>query len=249
MMHTYRQPRILRIRLLDIELVDYEKLSDITVTLCCLDLNEPKPVILKIDLTSNPSLHCLLEKVDLVEIPDSEEVKWEFCVLNAGKVSSLLDSSSPVKSHLDEVLGLVEVPVSGRVMSFFTYQENPLNRVGTPGIVAVSDLCSNNIETALEEVIPGEIGNFSCIENTKFPFNFFRVGDFNEINLFQETVKRRVRRQIYLHDYRFRFVKIKTTQRNCNIRQLLIVHEFHVKESDSQNPGLSVGVHHLQKMF
>ena len=122
MMHTYRQPRILRIRLLDMELVDYEKLSDITVTLCRLDLNEPKPVILKIDLTSNPSLHCLLEKVDLIEIPNSEEVKWEFCVLNAGKVSSLLDSSSPVKSHLDEVLGLVEVPVSGRVMSFFTYQ-------------------------------------------------------------------------------------------------------------------------------
>ena len=179
MMLTYRQPRILRIRLIDMELVDYEKLSDITVTLCRLDLNEPKPVILKIDLTSNPSLHCLLEKVDLVEIPDSEEVKWEFCVLNAGKVSSLLDSSSPVKSHLDEVLGLVEVPVSGRVMSFFTYQENPLNRVGTPGIVAVSDLCSNDIETALEEVIQGEILNvgefyFSMIKNSKFDVSTFK---------------------------------------------------------------------------
>ena len=31
------------------------------------------------------------------------------------------------------MLGLVEVPVSGRVLSFFTYQENPVNRVGTPG--------------------------------------------------------------------------------------------------------------------
>ena len=178
-MHTYQQPRILRINLLDMALVDYEKLTDVTVTLCRLDLNEPKPVILKIDLTSDPSLLRLLEKVDVVEIPASEEVKWEFCVLNAGKVSSLLDSSSPVKSHLDEVLGLVEVPVSGRVMSFFTYHENPVNRVGTPGIVAVSDLGSNDIETALEEVLQGEILNvgefyFSMIRNSKFDASTFK---------------------------------------------------------------------------
>ena len=94
--------------------------------------------------------------MDLVEIPPSDEVKWEFCVLNAGKASSLLDSSSPVKSH--ELLGLIEVPVSGRV-SFVTYQENPLNRVGHPEIVAVSNLCSIDIENAFEEVIQGDILN------------------------------------------------------------------------------------------
>jgi len=105
---------------------------------------------------------------------------WEFCVLNAGKVSSLLDSSSSVKSHLDEVLGLVEVPVSGRVVSFFTYQENPINRVGNPGIVIVSDnLCSNDIEDALEEIIQGEILNvdqfyFSMIKNPRFDVSIFK---------------------------------------------------------------------------
>ena len=31
-LHAYRQPRILRIRLLDMELVEYEELSDVTVT-------------------------------------------------------------------------------------------------------------------------------------------------------------------------------------------------------------------------
>ena len=92
-LHAYRQPRILRIRLLDIELMDYEKLSNVTVTLCRLDLNDPKQLNLNINLMSNPPLHCLQEKVDLVEIPVSDEVKWEFYVLNAGKVSSLLDSS------------------------------------------------------------------------------------------------------------------------------------------------------------
>ena len=71
---------------------------------------------------------------------------------------STFDSSSPVKSHLDEVLGLIEVPVSGRV-SFVTYQENPLNRVGHPEIVAVSNLCSIDIENAFEEVIQGDILN------------------------------------------------------------------------------------------
>ena len=65
-MHTYQQPRILRINLLDMALVDYEKLTDVTVTLCRLDLNEPKPVILKIDLTSDPSLLRLLEKVSII---------------------------------------------------------------------------------------------------------------------------------------------------------------------------------------
>ena len=63
-----------------------------------------------------------------------------------------------MKSHLDEVLGLIEVPVSGRV-SFVTYQENPLNRVGHPEIVAVSNLCSIDIENAFEEVIQGDILN------------------------------------------------------------------------------------------
>ncbi len=111
------------------ELVDYEKLSDVTVTLCRVDLNNPKQLHLKINLTSNP---FLLEKIDLVEIPAG---RWKFCVLNAGKVSSLLDSTSAVKSHLDEVLGLVQVLISGRVVSFFTYQENPINMVGNPGIV------------------------------------------------------------------------------------------------------------------
>ena len=120
------------------ELMGYEKLSDVTVLLCLLDLNDPKQLNLQIDLTSNPPLHCLLEKIDLAEIPTSNEVMWEFCVLNAGKVSSLLDSSSSVKSHLDEVLGLVEVPVSGRVVSFFTYQENPINRVGNPGKLPIN---------------------------------------------------------------------------------------------------------------
>ena len=127
--------------------MDHEELSNVTVTLRRLDLNEPKQVHLKINLSSNPPLHCLLEKIDLVEIPTSDEVKWEYCLLNAGKDSSILDSSSAVKSHLDELLGLVEVPISGRVVSFFTYQENPMNRVGNPGIDAVPDnLCSNNIE-------------------------------------------------------------------------------------------------------
>jgi len=41
-------------------------------------------------------------------------------------------------------------------VSFFTYQDNPMNRVGNPGIVGVSDnLC--DIEKSLEEVI--EWGN------------------------------------------------------------------------------------------
>ena len=73
--------------------MDYEKLSNVTVTLCRLDLYNPKQLNLNINLMSNPPLHCLQEKVDLVEIPVSDEVKWEFYVLNAGKVSSLLDSS------------------------------------------------------------------------------------------------------------------------------------------------------------
>ena len=90
-LHAYRQSRILRIRLL----------SDVTVTLCCLDLNKPRQLNLKINLSSNPPLHCLLEKIDPVEIPASDKVKWEFCSLNAGKVSSLLDPSSDVKSNLD----------------------------------------------------------------------------------------------------------------------------------------------------
>ena len=124
--------------------MDHEELSNVTVTLRRLDLNEPKQLHLKINLSSNPPLHCLLEKIDLVEIPTSDEVKWEYCLLNAGKDSSILDSSSAVKSHLDELLGLVEVPISGRVESFYTY---PMNRVGNPGIDAVPDnLCSNNIE-------------------------------------------------------------------------------------------------------
>ena len=76
------------------------------------------------------------------------------------EVASLLYSSSSVKSHLDEVLGSVEVLVSGRVVSFFTHQENLLNRVGDPGIVAASDnFCSNNIEDSLEEIIQREILN------------------------------------------------------------------------------------------
>ena len=115
-LHAYRQPRILRIRLLDKELVDYEELSDATATLCRLDLNKPKQLHLKINLLFNPPLHCLLEKIDLVEIPALDEVNWNFFLLNAGKVSSLLDPS-----HLDEVLGLVEVPISGRAVSFYTY--------------------------------------------------------------------------------------------------------------------------------
>ena len=73
---------------------------------CRLDPNDPKQLNFKIDLTSNPPLHCLLEKIDLIEIPASEEVKWEFCVLNAGKSLLLLDSSSSVKSHIDEVAGV-----------------------------------------------------------------------------------------------------------------------------------------------
>ena len=100
-LHAYRQSRILRIRLLDMELVEYEELSDVTVTLCCLDLNKPRQLNLKINLSSNPPLHCLLEKIDPVEIPALDKVKWEFCSLNAGKVSSLLDPSSDVKSNLD----------------------------------------------------------------------------------------------------------------------------------------------------
>ena len=92
---------------------------------------------------------------------------------------STLDSSSPVKSHLDEVLGLIEVPVSGRVISFFTYQENPINRGGHPGIVAVSDLCSNDIENALEEVIQGDILDVdkfynSMIKNSRFDVSAFK---------------------------------------------------------------------------
>lgn len=39
-------------------------------------------------------------QIDPVEIPASDEVKWEFCSLNAGKVSCLLDPSTAVKSHL-----------------------------------------------------------------------------------------------------------------------------------------------------
>ena len=61
-LHAYRQPRILRIRLLDIKLMDYKELSDVTVTLCRLDLNKPKH--LKINLSSNPPLLCLLEKIN-----------------------------------------------------------------------------------------------------------------------------------------------------------------------------------------
>ena len=61
-LHAHRQSRILRIRLLDMELVEYEELSDITVTLCRLDLKELRLLNLKINLSSNPPLHCLLEK-------------------------------------------------------------------------------------------------------------------------------------------------------------------------------------------
>ena len=96
--------------------MDHEELSNVTVMLPRLDLNEPKQLHLKINLSSNPPLHYLLEKIDLVEIPTSVEVKWEYCLLNAGKDSSILNPSSAVKSHLDEVLELVEVPISGGVV-------------------------------------------------------------------------------------------------------------------------------------
>ena len=44
------------------ELVEYEELSDITVMLCRLDFKELRLLNLKINLSSNPPLQCLLEK-------------------------------------------------------------------------------------------------------------------------------------------------------------------------------------------
>lgn len=127
---------------------------------CRLDPNDPKQLNFQIDLTSNPPLHCLLEKIDLIEIPASEEVKWEFCVLNAGKSLLLLDSSSSVKSHLDEVAGVGWSSGLWKGCLLSTHQENLLNRVGNPEIVAASDnLCSDNIEDSLEEIIRTEILN------------------------------------------------------------------------------------------
>ena len=104
-------------------------------------------------------------------------MKWEFCLLNVGKVSTLLDPSCAVKSHLDEVLGLVKV---GRVVSFFTYQENPINRVGNPGLVDMSANLHQH-EKSLEEIIDREIMNIS-----EFHFSMMKNSSFHVSTFLQE---------------------------------------------------------------
>ena len=55
------------------------------------------------------------------------------------KTSCLLDSSSSIKCHLDQEPIIVEVPVSSRIVSFFTYLKNHINRVWNVGVVSVTD--------------------------------------------------------------------------------------------------------------
>ena len=90
------------------ELVDYEKLTDVTVMLYHLDLNNPKQLHLKINLTSKPPLHCLL------------------------------------------VLGLVQVLISGRVLFFFTFQENPIKNISQFHFSIMKNL-SFHVSTFLQE--------------------------------------------------------------------------------------------------
>ena len=79
------------------------KLSGVTVSLCRLDLNDPKELNLKIDLASNHPLQC-------------------FCSLNAGEKSPWVNRI-PTSTRFSSRCFLfckVEVPVSGMVVYFLT---------------------------------------------------------------------------------------------------------------------------------
>ena len=75
------RPFILCIKKLDIELRLHENLVRITLSICRLYLDSPKPI--EVWVESDSIVMDLLLKIPVSEIPPSENIKWEICSLKS----------------------------------------------------------------------------------------------------------------------------------------------------------------------
>jgi len=173
-MYRSEIPRVLLYKSLDIPLRELETLRVINVTLLRLDLAEPtkREIIVQKEYKTAKDLMAGLCPQD---IPLSEDIIWMFCGLDNGRVSKLFPMCEPLETFLNNLaceLGVVEVPVSGELVSFFTYDTQYHQQSGVPGIVHLhSGEKESSFTARVEEVINDE-GQFKIFDSDMFPEHF-----------------------------------------------------------------------------